>query len=279
MSDIAITATPEASAAQPTAVPSAPVAPVIPVAHAAAPAVVAPAAIPAPVAPAVVMTDVEPEPGKEPGWLAKRLERERIATLRKLGVEGEDDAKKAIAEHKARAEADKSALQKALEQAARADGLEAKNKALLGTVSIMATAQLAALTPEQRAAVAALAGEDPAAQITAIEAMRPSWVAAANAATAAAKAHAQAAQAAAVASAAAVAAAPPVTAPAVATPAPLAAPANTAPVAPAPPPVVPPQKSPLAVYNDLKTSGNRMAAAAYRLQHDVAITAEEKSRS
>lgn len=63
--------------------------------------------------------------------------------------------------------------------------LEGKHKALLAVVEKQAAAGLAALNDVQRAAVQALAGDDPAAQLNAIVALAPTWVAAAPATAAA----------------------------------------------------------------------------------------------
>lgn len=246
---------------QPAVIPSA-VAPVAPVVAAPPPVAVTPAVV----QPAA---DVEPEEGKEPGWLRKRLEREQKAVLRKLGVESDADAKAAIEAHKARIEAEKTELQRANEKAAKVDPLERQNVELLAAVTAYADAEMRSLTATQRAAVESVAGDNPAKRIEVLNVLRPTWVAAAEAAQAQALAVADAARAAAAAQAAA---APPQPA----TPAPLPPPASTAPASTAPAISAPQTKTPLEVYRDLKTA-NPMRAAQFRRLNEAAIAAAEKT--
>lgn len=116
-------------------------------------------------------------------WLAPRLERERKALLKELGVDNVDTARKAIATAKA-AEAAAPAPAKAASEG-QTDALARQIKTQSEVFGVLAKDQLAALTEEQRTAVAAVAGDDPALQLKTISALRPTWAsAAAPAATA-----------------------------------------------------------------------------------------------
>jgi hypothetical protein len=132
----------------------------------------------APAAPASTETKAE---NGAPNWLPERLERERKSLLKELGIDNLADAKKLISDANAKREAEKSDAQKRgeLEKI-----LEGANKRLEETTSALksyAEAQLKALSEPQRAAVSALAGEDPAMQLKAIETLRPTWASAAAA--------------------------------------------------------------------------------------------------
>ncbi len=123
-------------------------------------------------------------PGDEPTWLAPRLERERAKVLKDLGIDSFDDAKKAVDTAKAAAEAQKSDAHKRGELESTLKTERAEKQALTEALGSYAKSQLSALTEDQRNAVAALAGEDPAKQLKTIEALRPTWAgAAASAAT------------------------------------------------------------------------------------------------
>lgn len=266
---------PAAPAATPPSVTSTPASPAAPAAsHAVAPnvtvniaqpAAASPAASPAPAAtapqsppPAAAAPIVESEPqaGNEPGWLKARLERERKATLKGLGVESEEDAKSAISAERARREAEKSELQKAQERAAKADTFEKSNEKLLSVVAQQATAVLSGLTAEQKAAVTTAAGDDPVEQLRLYNIMRATWAAPAAPPIVAAPAVLSPA-------AAAPAVAPQAPA-APAAPAVLPPPANTMPANAAPPPANAPPKTHAEVYAALKADpANQFKAAAY----------------
>lgn len=121
-------------------------------------------------APAAVATD------EQPSWLAPRLARERAQAtaqaLKDAGFDSPEDAKAAGEERKAEREAKKSVTQRNVE-------LEATLKANNEAMSAYARGQLATLNDVQRAAVAAVAGDDPAKQLLTIEALKPSWAGAA----------------------------------------------------------------------------------------------------
>lgn len=242
-----MTTTTEAVLVAPPAPPPPPVAP--------APVAAPPA--PPPVAPAPA--DADPGDGSLPKWVAARLEQaKRVAAtevLRSIGAETPEQAKAAVERAKAAADAEKSAADKAAEATARAALLQKERDDLHSTVGVYAAAQLGALTAEQRAAVVALAGDNPAAQLRTLDALRPTWTAAPPAGNAPP-----------------VAAAPPVAPP------PLAAPANTAPPQGAPPAGAPPaQVDHLAVLKTLETT-NPIRAARYRTTYASEIEAASKAR-
>ncbi len=223
-----------------------------------APAATAPQSPPAAAAPVV---ESEPQAGNEPGWLKARLERERKATLKGLGVESEEDAKSAISAERARREAEKTELQKAQEQASQAATLKKRNETLLSVLSQQATATLSGLTAEQRGAVTAVAGDDPAEQLRIYNVMRATWAAPAAPPIAAAPAVPPPASAAAPAAAPQAPAAP-------AAPAVLPPPANTMPANAAPPPANAPPKTHAEVYAALKADpAQQFRAAAYLQKH------------
>lgn len=129
--------------------------------------------------PAKVQTDELP-----PEALTARLERERRAgaaaerqsLLAELGFKSDEEVKDFAQKQAREAEARKSELQRQTEErtqliakAARADELE---KSFALTVAN----ELSKLDDSQRAAVKAIAGDDPVKQNNAIEALRPTWI-------------------------------------------------------------------------------------------------------
>lgn len=177
------------------------------------------------------------EPNEKPSWLDARLDRERRSLLKELGIENVDDGKKAIADLKAKQDAEKTSAQKAAELAESLKSTKAQNEELSKALGTYAKSKLASLTESQRAAVVALAGEDAAKQIDAIEKLSPTWA--------------------------------PSPAPAPAAPAPAPKPADTAPAPSAPkdgPSTSPPD--PKAVYAELKKT-NPVIAARYAAAHGV----------
>lgn len=116
---------------------------------------------------------------KEPAWLPARLERERSAAtraiLKELGITDVADGKAAIDDLKKRREADKSELDKAREQKVALDKLDGSHKAALGVLTNRLAIEMKSLTDEQRAAVDALAGDDPVKALSAIDTLRPTW--------------------------------------------------------------------------------------------------------
>lgn len=101
-----------------------------------------------------------------------RLERERNAILKDLGVDSVDTVKQAIAAAKAAAEAQKTDAEKAASAKSALEAAQAKNAELTSTVAEVAKAALEGLTEEQRNAVLDLAGDDPAKQIRAANAVK-----------------------------------------------------------------------------------------------------------
>lgn len=237
----------EAAGGAPTGAGASPTPPVTPPA---APVVAAPA----PPAPAAAVAPAPPiaPPEKDPEWLNKRVAQAKTNAqaelLRTLGVTSLDDAKAAVAAAQAKADADKTIAQKAADAELALKAAREQNTALTASIATYATAQLATLTEPQKAAVTAIAGDDPAKQLTAIEALRPTW-----------------------------AVAPAPVAPAGTPP---ATPAGAAPATPAVPPTdtapgqtAPKQNStspadPKAVYAEIKKT-NPVVAARYALVHGI----------
>jgi hypothetical protein len=100
---------------------------------------------------------------------------ERTALLASLGYDSIDAAKADAEARKLAAEAAKSEAQKAAEERARLVTEAEKAKGLAAVVTEHAGRQLSVLTAEQQAAVKAIAGDDAAAQLRAIDALRPTW--------------------------------------------------------------------------------------------------------
>lgn len=114
----------------------------------------------------------------DPKWLPERLERERKLLLKELGIDDPEDAKAALKAYREEQDRAKSEVQKLTE---RSISLEAKAKRadeLEEAVRASAAAELATLTEEQRAAVADIAGDDPAKQLRAIKRLAPTWASA-----------------------------------------------------------------------------------------------------
>lgn len=139
------------------------------------PAAPAPAAPPTqPPAPARPASDPE-----DPKWLAGRLEKERIKTLKDLGYDSDTDARAAIAAAKAKQEAEKSEVQKLTERLTKAEAAEKRLEEHETAMRAIAADQVKGLTDVQLAAVTALAGEDPVRIVAAVAALRPTWTTAA----------------------------------------------------------------------------------------------------
>lgn len=190
--------------------------------------------VPAPQEP-VAPKEAAKVPENEPHWLNARLERERASMLKKFGFESVEDAQASATELKVKREAEKTAVDKAAEALSRAKKAETQAKALSETVSEYATRELGGLSEEQKAAVTAIAGEDPALQLKAIAALQPTWVKATETAK-------------------------PVPAKAI----------DTAPPANAPAPTATSETNHRAQYEALRKS-NPFAAAAYGTMHSVAV--------
>lgn len=115
----------------------------------------------------------------EPAWLPARLERERAKVLKDLGAESLDDAKKAVEKSKAVDEAQKSDAQKRGELETTLKAERAEKQELSAALASYAKSQMGTLTDAQRNAVSALAGDDHAKQLKAIDALRSTWTGAA----------------------------------------------------------------------------------------------------
>lgn len=246
------------------ATPAAPAAPAAPSAvppPAAASAIPAPAASPPPVAPPVPPAAVPTPQAQDPNWLKGRLEQaERSAQqklLAELGVTDPGAAKAAIAAAQAAEEANKTAEQKAAELATKLETQSAETRRYQEATRVHANALLATLGEERRAAVVALAGDDPAKQLNTIGVLTPTWNKQEQEAASAAQAAAQAA-----ASAQAAAPTPP------AAPAP-----DTAPPPDAPSGSTESPPNHRTVWETAR-SKNPFAAAAYGAQHPTIYSSD-----
>lgn len=201
----------------------------------------------APVAPAVPQTPPAPVVTVDalpPEALSARLEQakrsERAALLAELGITSPDEAKAAIAAHKAASEAAKSDAEKLAALNLR---VTAQAEALTVAVSQAASK----ITPEQKAAVDAIAGQDPVIWLRTYAALTPTWG---------------------VAPAPVVPTTPAITTPAAPPDAPILA--STAPPASAPAPTIQTsQPDHVAIYTRLKAT-NKFAAAQYLNRHGSA---------
>lgn len=203
-----------------------------------------PAGAPAPAAPAVAPVAAptppqapEIDPAKPPPWLAGRLEEarrvEREALLKDLGVTDSAKAKAAIAAAQKADEDAKSVGEKLGETAKALESEKKRSERYEVIVKDHAAKELAKLSPEHQAAVKAIAGDEPGAQLSAIGVLAPTWGKSAPAATPVA-------------------------------PAPPASGTAPPPVAPASGSVSPPDHA--AVHAEL-TKANPFAAARYALEH------------
>lgn len=201
------------------------------------------AAAPAQAAPAAKTEAAKPASGsEEPHWLKPRLEQAKSAVLKELGVDDIDSAKKAIADARAKADAEKTAAEKAAEYKAKLDAESAEKARLSSTIAEHAARMMVGLTEAQQTAVKAVAGDDAAAQLKAIGALAPTW------------AKEEAAKAA-------------------ATPAAAAKPATTSPAPSAPSGTTTSSPNARASYQEMRAK-NPFAAAAYGLQHPDAYDAK-----
>jgi hypothetical protein len=114
-------------------------------------------------------------PNEKPAWLDARLEQARSAALKDAGFESVEDAKKAAKELNDKREADKTDAQKRGELETSLKSKDKQLNDMSEALKAYATSQLAGLSDAQKAAVAAVAGDDPAKQLKTIEALRPTW--------------------------------------------------------------------------------------------------------
>jgi hypothetical protein len=118
----------------------------------------------------------------------ERLDRDRKARLKEFGAESDDEVKAAVAAHRARVEADKSAEAKAIEANAKLAAAQTERAELLASVAAIADTELARVTPAQREAVVRIAGDDPKKRLDTLRALAPTWAPAPPPATPAAAA-------------------------------------------------------------------------------------------
>ena len=134
-----------------------------------------PVATPAPAAPVAAPISAV-APVDDPKWLAARLEQNERALLKKLGVENVTDVEKAMVDYRAKLEADKSEATKNAERIAELTKANGRLAEVEGVVKARADIELSGLDEAKRAAVKAIAGEDPAKVLSAIDALKPTWV-------------------------------------------------------------------------------------------------------
>lgn len=120
-----------------------------------------------------------PNAEEKPPWLDQRLERERAKVLKDLGVESFDDAKKVLDKAREADEQKKSDAQKRGELERDLKAEREQKQAMADALDAYAKAQMGSLSDAQRAAVASVAGDDPAKQLKTIEALKPTWASAA----------------------------------------------------------------------------------------------------
>lgn len=134
-----------------------------------------------PAAPVVQVPDKPRVQASElpPEALKARLEAAEASGQRKLleslGIKEAAELKTLIDEKHKRDEAAKSLEQRAAEQATALEAERARGAALIATIKARADVEIAALTDAQRAAVAAIAGDDASKQLAAIDALKPTW--------------------------------------------------------------------------------------------------------
>jgi hypothetical protein len=97
--------------------------------------------------------------------------------LAKLGAKSPDEISQALGKYRETEEAQKSELQRLVEFKAKAEQELAGAKAYRDRFSAMLAKQIDGLTPERKAALSALAGDDPLKLATALEVLGPTWAA------------------------------------------------------------------------------------------------------
>ena len=156
--------------------PGTPEVPVTPVAAPVAPVTPAPTA---PVTPPAAVAPAPAEGAADPAWLKSRLDRERAkgasTALAAAGFANEAEAKAAADAAKAAADSKKTAEQRATELTGQHAAEKARADSLQAIATEHAARMMIGLTPEQQAAVKAVAGEDPARQLQTIGALAPTW--------------------------------------------------------------------------------------------------------
>lgn len=135
-------------------------------------ATVAPPPAPPPAAPAVSPAT---EPTEDPPWLAGRLARAKTKHLADLGFKDESEARAALEARRAAEESTKTLEQRRIEAETLAGKLKLENEELATYVAQTATSRMATLTDAQRAAVTAVAGDNPKLQLSMIDAFASTW--------------------------------------------------------------------------------------------------------
>lgn len=214
--------------------PAAPVAPAAAPTIPAAPAPLAPGAAPAPV--------LEPE---DPAFMAARLARHTTSVLKDLGFASPEEARAAGEAARAAAQAKLTLEEKLANQQTALTQTSAQLATANAAIAQRATRELGALTADQQAAVIAAAGEDNAARLRVIDALKPTWVVAVPPAPA-----------------------PVPGAPAPKPPVPAGGSSAPAPAAPAAPPAPSGDVNHVAVHAAIS---NPFVAAAYRVKHLAAF--------
>lgn len=228
-------------------------APASPAAPPASPAVPPTASAAAPAQPAPVVPSAPKELDADADAVEKRVAAEaerasakaRADLLQSLGAKDIDEARAALKRYQEAEEAQKSELQKLVEAKTKLEAEAKLGASYRDRLGQMVGQQIAALTPEQKAAVERLAGNDPLKIADALEVLRPTWAVSAPVVPAA-----------------------PQVAPA-APPAP--APASAALPAGAPPPSA--QKNKYQEYEELRLK-NPMLAPYYYASHRTEIEAQ-----
>lgn len=152
-----------------------------------------PAAPAAPIAPPVQAAPPAPPPapaarpaGLDADAVEKRITAAAEAASKKaqadllasLGYKDADEAAAIAKRHREAEEAQKSETQRFVEAKAKLESEAALNKSYRDRLSTMISSQLDALTPEQKAAVSRLAGDDPLRLADALDVLRPTWASA-----------------------------------------------------------------------------------------------------
>lgn len=113
---------------------------------------------------------------QDPKWLPERLERERRAILKQLGVEKVEDAKTAIAKLKEIQQQQMTEQEKLRTQVQELEVAAKDLDQYRDAVSALATASMNALSEDQKSVVMDLAGDSPVSQLRVIERLKPTWV-------------------------------------------------------------------------------------------------------
>jgi hypothetical protein len=98
-----------------------------------------------------------------------------LAVAKQLGFESVDAMKASVAAGKAAIEANKTEAQRQADELAALRAASTSAAALAKDVATYADAELARLTPEQVAAVKAIAGDDKGRTLSTIATLRPTW--------------------------------------------------------------------------------------------------------